>query len=149
MQIKRFCDTIVLALLHTLPGLESLNTKYIATGTPLDFALDTPPLVTSMRHLTIEASTVDIRSTDRFWRWIHKLVQVCSLESLALQVEVTERMTGEFVWWLTRIHGAVLKRLDVQKFMISALDMKHICSSCPSLEYVSCSIEFTAVRVAV
>ena len=127
-----------------LPNLESLRTTYVLE----DRAVTPPSFSTSLRHLDVGVSLIPGPLAECFWSWLLLLLPRTSLETLHIQsASQAIEVPGAFLSNLTKVHGAVLKSVDVGYLTMSASHIAELCATCPGIEYIGCTVSSPAVRV--
>lgn len=142
LRIRSLSNALIFEILKALPNLESLYTEYVMT----DQNIEPKPFAASLRHLTIATSIPNRSLAEPLWTWILQLTPRRSLETLQIQTVSMIDVPKEFIQRLAYIHGPILEKFSVGYLAMSASDIADLCTSCPCLEFITCTTNSPAVR---
>lgn len=123
-----------------LPNLIALDTEYLNSGnyrTPL-----TP--LPQLQRLTVRTESLDVLGPQQLWTWMRALVpHQQTLKSFTLYAFAVQGQTSiprPFIVSLTRGHGKSLQEFAVGMAQVTLESVSYICSTCPQLESLQCSV---------
>ncbi|KAG1723125.1 uncharacterized protein EDB91DRAFT_183771 [Suillus paluster] len=128
------------AIIACLPNLIALDAEYLGSG---NYRSPLTPLP-RLQRLTVRAGSVDILGPQKLWTWMRALLphqqtlKSFTLNAFAVQGQMT--VPRPFIMNLTARHGISLQEFAVGVAQVTLEAVSHMCSTCPQLELLECSV---------
>jgi hypothetical protein len=139
LQLRGAPSAAIPTLLTYLPNLTTLDTEFLSAGIYRPSNMPLPPI----RNLTIRTSSMESMGHQKLWAWIRELLPHPSLESFTLNAFSVEGHTiipRSFLLNLSSRHKETLKEFMVNTTALTLEDIKYLCTMCPQLEQLTCSV---------
>ncbi|TCD69405.1 hypothetical protein EIP91_007752 [Steccherinum ochraceum] len=139
LRVRGLSNAFIIKILEVLPNLESLYTEYLIAS----HGRNHPPFKTSLKHLTVATCIPNQAFAEPLWEWILQVLPRPSLETLHIQTVSPITVPRKFLRDLTKIHHDTLQEVNVGRMEMTADDIAYLCTTCPNLQSVSCSLDGT------
>lgn len=140
LYLKGASSAAILAIMACLPNLIALDTDYSGFG---NYRIPPTPLP-RLQRLTVRTESLDVLGPQQLWTWTRALVpHKQTLKSFTLNAFAVQGQTAiprPFIASLTSGHGESLQKFAVGVTQMTLEAVSYICSLCPQLESLQCSV---------
>ncbi|KAH7883257.1 hypothetical protein F5I97DRAFT_1980502 [Phlebopus sp. FC_14] len=140
LRLKGAPSAAIPAIMACLPNLIALDTEYLGSG---NYRTPSTPLP-RLKKLTVRTGSVDVLGPEQLWTWTSSLIPYPgSLQSFALNSSAVHgQMTipHPFIVSLAGRHAVSLREFVVGVAQMSLDSISYLCSKCPVLETLACSV---------
>lgn len=153
LRLKGAPGSSIPLILCLLPHLYSLDTDYLPVGSGpylrrhqslLGENHSSAPPMSTLRHLTIRTSSIDVMGPQMLWSWVRELLPNPGLETFKLHAFVlnagSTSIPRMFILDLAVIQKYTLKHFIVGDVQLTLMDIECLCSKFPNLETLGCSV---------
>jgi len=142
LTLKGAPSAAMLAIMACLPNLIALDTEYLYLGSG-NYRTSLAPLP-RLQRLTVRTGSLDVLGPLELWTWMRALVpHQQTLKSFTLNafaVNGQMSIVRPFIVSLTTGHGRSLQEFAVGVAHVALETVSYICSACPQLETLECSV---------